>query len=284
MKVWLTLIIAALFVFNLFLEIDKEAMQILDASFERAMVAFGLAKALNAVISLIQGTELSLTPVGIGFNFSVGEVLDPFNDMVERFSWVMLFSSISLGVQKLLLTLSGKVFLQFALGVSALVSIGILWMKQLQNRLFFSISLKFFALLIILRFSAIIFVYSSQLMYDALLDEQYQEATQVITTTKEELEDIQTRNKAILQTEKESGFFHSLDNKYNNIVDSLNISKQLDALQQSIDDATHNIITLITVFVFQTLLFPLFYLWILLWLIRWIFAYENDKLKLLYNN
>ncbi len=275
MKVWLTLIIAVLFAFNLFLEIDKEAMQILDASFERAMVAFGLAKALNATISLIQGTELSLTPVGIGLNLSVGEVLDPFNDMVERFSWVMLFSSISLGVQKILLTLSSKVFLQFALGVSAFVSIGILWIKRLQNRLFFSMSLKFFALLIIVRFSAIIFVYTSQLMYNALLDEQYQEATQVITATKEEFEDIQKRNRVMMKTEKESGFFQSLDNKYSSIIDNLNISKQLDALQQSIDNATHNIITLITVFIFQTLLFPLFYLWILLWLIRWIFAYEN---------
>lgn len=275
MKIWLTLIIAILFAFNLFLEIDKEAMQILDASFERAMVAFGLAKALNATISLIQGTELSLTPVGIGLNLSVGEVLDPFNDMVERFSWVMLFSSISLGVQKILLTLSSKVFLQFALGVSAFVSIGVLWIKQLQNRLFFSISLKFFALLIIARFSAIIFVYSSQLMYNALLDEQYQEATQVITTTKEEFEDIQKRNRVVMKTEKKSGFFQSLDNKYSSIVANLNISKQLDALQQSIDNATHNIITLITVFIFQTLLFPLFYLWILLWPVRWIFAYEN---------
>ena len=284
MKVWLTLIVAALFLLNLFLEIDKEAMQILDASFERAMVAFGLAKALNAVISLIQGTELSLTPVGIGLNFSVGEVLDPFNDIVERFSWVMLFSSISLGVQKLLLTLSGKLFLQWALGMSALISIAILWIKQLQNRLFFSMSLKFFALLVILRFSAIVFVYSSQLMYETLLQNEYQKATEVITTTKKELETIQQQNREILKTKKETGFFTSLDSKYKNIVDSLNISKQLDNLQASIDEATKNIITLITVFVFQTVLFPLFYLWVLLWLVRWIFGYENDKLKLLYNN
>jgi hypothetical protein len=284
MKVWLTLIVAALFLLNLFLEIDKEAMQILDASFERAMVAFGLAKALNAVISLIQGTELSLTPVGIGLNFSVGEVLDPFNDIVERFSWVMLFSSISLGVQKLLLTLSGKLFLQWALGMSALISIAILWIKQLQNRLFFSMSLKFFSLLVILRFSAIVFVYSSQLMYETLLQNEYQKATEVITTTKKELETIQQQNREILKTKKETGFFTSLDSKYKNIVDSLNISKQLDNLQASIDEATKNIITLITVFVFQTVLFPLFYLWVLLWLVRWIFGYENDKLKLLYNN
>jgi capsular polysaccharide biosynthesis protein len=145
-------------------------------------------------------------------------------------------------------------------------------------------SLKFFALLVILRFSAIVFVYSSQFMYDALLQNEYQKATQVITMTKEELETIQKQNREILKSKKETGFFHSLDSKYKSIVDSLNISKQLDALQASIDEATRNIITLITVFVFQTVLFPLFYLWIVLWLVRWLFGYENDKLKLLYNN
>jgi hypothetical protein len=284
MRVWLTVVIGVLFLLNLFLTINTEAMQILDASFDRAMVAFGLAKALNAVISLIQGTELSFTPVGVGINFSVGEVLDPFNDIVERFSWVMLFSSISLGVQKLLLILSGKVFLQVALGVSGIVAIGVLWIKQLQNSLFLNLTLKFFALLIILRFSAIVFVYSSQFMYDSLLKNEYQTATQVIEKTKTELEDIESKNKGVLESKKESGFLNSLGSKYNTLVDTLNISKQLDSLQKSIDAATRNIITLITVFVFQTVLFPLFFLWILLWLVRWIFGYDNNKLKLLYNN
>lgn len=284
MKVWLSIVLVLLVLVSSTLHVDEKAMQILDASYERAMVAFGLAKALNAVISLIQGTQLSLTPVGIGLNFSVGEVLDPFNDIVERFSWVMLFSSISLGIEKLLLTLSSKLFLQAALGASAFVTLGLLWIKQIKNSFFFEYSFKIFVLLVLLRFSAIIFVYSSQLMYDSLLQNEYQQATEVISTTKEQLEDIESKNKAILESKKEQGFLDSLDSKYSNIVSSLNISKQLDSLQKSIDEATHNIITLITVFIFQTVVMPLLFLWIFVLLIRWIFAYKNDKLKLVYNN
>ena len=284
MKVWLSVVIVVFFLLNLIVTLNAEAMQLLDASFNRAMVAFGLAKGLNAVISLIQGTELSFTPVGVGINFSVGEVLDPFNDIVERFSWVMLFSSISLGVQKLLLILSGKLFLQLALGVSAIVAVGALWIKKLQNTLFLNLTLKFFALLIILRFSAIVFVYSSQFMYDSLLQNEYKSATKVIGKTQLQLEEIEKSNKIVVESKKKSGFFDSLGDKYTILVDNLNISKRIDSLKESIDKATRNIITLMTVFVFQTVLFPLFFLWIVVWLVRWIFAYDNNKLKLLYNN
>ncbi len=284
MKIWLSIALVLLVVLSSVLHVDEKAMQLLDASFDRAMVAFGLAKALNAVISLIQGTELSLTPVGIGLNFSVGEVLDPFNDMVERFSWVMLLSSVSLGIEKLLLILSSKLFLQVALGVSAVVTMALLWIKQLKSSFALEYSLKIFALLVLLRFSAIVFVYSSQLMYDAVLQNEYQQATEVISTTKEQLEDIESQNKAILESKHEQGFFDSLDSKYSDIVASLNISKQLESLQKSIDKASRNIITLITIFVFQTVLLPLFFLWIFVLLVRWIFGYKNDKLKLVYNN
>jgi len=282
MKVWLSIALVLLVVLSSVLHVDEKAMQLLDASFERAMVSFGLAKALNAVISLIQGTELSLTPVGIGLNFSVGEVLDPFNDMVERFSWVMLLSSVSLGIQKLLLTLSSKLFLQVALGVSTVMTLALLWIKQLRNSFALEYSLKLFALLVLLRFFAIVFVFSSQFMYDSLLQNEYQQATEVISTTKEQLEDIQSQNEAILETKKEQGFFDSLDSKYSDIVASLNISQQLESLQKNIDEASRNIITLITVFVFQTVLLPLLFLWIFIFLVRFTFKYDRNQLKIVY--
>ena len=51
-------------------------------------------------------------PAGVGVTLSIGELLDPFNDMVERFSWVMLLTSVSLGIQKILLIFGGKLFLK----------------------------------------------------------------------------------------------------------------------------------------------------------------------------
>ncbi len=122
MKILLSVLLISILVLSLAFNIDENAMKLQNEAFDRAMIAFGLAKGLNAIISLIQGTELSLTPVGIGLNFSIGEVLDPFNDMVERFSWVMLASTVSLGIQNILLILSSKLFLQNDIGISVGVS------------------------------------------------------------------------------------------------------------------------------------------------------------------
>ena len=40
--------------------IDDSAKKLVDDSFTQALIVFGSAKALNAVISLAQGTEISL--------------------------------------------------------------------------------------------------------------------------------------------------------------------------------------------------------------------------------
>lgn len=151
MKVFISVIFVILLILNLGFEVDKGALKVQEEAFNRAMIAFGLAKGLNAIVSLLQGTELSFTPVGIGLNFSVGEVLDPFNDMVERFSWVMLGASVSLGIQKILLTLSAKVFLKTIFTISIVVSIFLLWNKKFQSSQYLVYSLKFFLLFLILR-------------------------------------------------------------------------------------------------------------------------------------
>lgn len=274
MKIFLTIVLVFILVLSLAFNIDQSAMELQDAAFERAMIAFGLAKGLNAVISLIQGTELSFTPVGVGLNFSVGEVLDPFNDIVERFSWVMLFSSVSLGIQKLLLLLSSKLFLQVALGLSALLTIFFIWTKQIKNSLFLSYSIKIFTLLLLLRFSAIIFVYSSELLYVSTLQNQFKEASTTIEKTKVELEDLQSKNKTLVQAKKEEGFFNGMSSKYDKIIESLNISRQLDSLQDSIENASRKIITLITIFVVQSVIMPLLFLWFFVLSVKFIFRNE----------
>ena len=53
--------------------------------------------------SVIQDTEIAFSPAGVGVTLAVGEILDPINDLIERFSFVMLVSTASLGIQKILL-------------------------------------------------------------------------------------------------------------------------------------------------------------------------------------
>ena len=46
-----------------------------DEAFKRGLVTFAIARALNGVISVAQGTEVAVEPGGVGVNFTVGRYL-----------------------------------------------------------------------------------------------------------------------------------------------------------------------------------------------------------------
>ena len=285
MKVLLSVILLLFLLLSLSFSIDESVMKLQEEAMDRAMIAFGLAKALNAVISLIQGTELSFTPVGVGLVFSVGEVLDPFNDMVERFSWVMLGASVSLGVAKLLLVLSAKLFLQIVLGVSVLISLSLLWFNKFHNSYTLVYALKFFVLLVLLRFGALVFVYSSALLYTSTLENEYKQASKIVEKTQSQLQELHKQNEMIIESNKNDGFFDGVSSKYNKIIQNLNISKQLEDLEKSINDASKKIVSLITIFVVETLLMPLLFLYFMIISIKFVLRVEisEEKLKKVYN-
>ena len=286
MKVFLTIFMVFVLLLSLSLGIDESAKEIQTEAFNRALAAFGLAKGLNMVISLLQGTELSFTPVGVGLNFSIGEILDPFNDMVERFSWVMLASTVSLGIQKIILELSSGTYLQISLVLSAFVSGVFLWKKQFENSMFFSLALKLFALLLLLRFSAVLFIYSTEMLHNAVLKTKYVDSTKIVLVTKVELDDLHKKNVILVKDQKDDSFFSGISSKYDKILDNINISKQLEAMQSSIDEASKNIITLITIFIFESIVLPLLYFWFLVSAIKLIFRsdFKFKQLNSVYNN
>lgn len=249
---------------------DTYAQKILDDAFHRTFVAFGLAKGLNALISMLQGTQLSLMPAGVGVSLSVGEVLDPFNDLVERFSWVMLLATVSLGIQKIFLAFGAKLFLKVALALSGAVAILLFWKRQYRKSRLFEIAIKTFLLLLILRFFAVLFLFLSQFFYMTMLEEEYAHATQNIEMTKSHIEKFQKESQADIPM-KENGISQYLSSKYDQIKESLDIDKKFDKLQKNIDAGYSSIIDLITLFIVQSVILPLLFLWIFITAIKRIF-------------
>ena len=89
-RISVTLLLAALVAFSWFSPLDIVATQQVDAGLKRALVSFATARTLNAVISVAQGTEVAIQPLGFGVNLAPGQVLDPINDLVEQFSHLIL--------------------------------------------------------------------------------------------------------------------------------------------------------------------------------------------------
>ncbi len=272
-------------------QLDTTSLAVHDENMQRAMGAFVLAKGLNAVISLIQGTELSFTPVGIGLTFSIGEVLDPLNDLVERFSWVMLFASVSLGVQKLMLAFSSLgIVIGGMMAVSAALLI-VTWKKAFQNPFTVTVLLRFMAVLLLLRFATIGFVYLQTISFEHLMANDYREATLQLKQTEETLqaierEQIQVQTPQHKQQKSDSwlpdivgGTSDMLDDA-SQMMQRLDISSQISQLQAAVDNAQQHVINLITIFVVQTVLLPLLYLWMLVSGLKWAFRTEFDPKKI----
>lgn len=73
----------------------------LDAAAERALASFAIARGLNGVISVVQETEVGFS-LGVRGSIEPGQVLDPLNDLIERFSLVALAAATLLWSLKLL--------------------------------------------------------------------------------------------------------------------------------------------------------------------------------------
>ena len=104
-----------------------------EEGFTRSLAAFGIAKGLNGLISVVQGTEVAIEPVGVGVILTPGQILDPVNDLIERFSWVMLICTTSLGIQSILLTIFSSFFFSIAVSTTLFLIVLFIWNDQLES-------------------------------------------------------------------------------------------------------------------------------------------------------
>jgi hypothetical protein len=230
--------------------LDTLSSEQVDAGLKRSLASFAIARSLNAVISVAQGTDVAIQPAGIGVKFAPGEILDPINDLIETFSTLMLFASISFGVQKVLISVGGHWLVSVALSLSVL-----LWaVLHAAGR---SIPRWCTALLVVtllVRFAVPVATVGSSAMFQQFLAADY---VQSQTFLEQGAED--ARKKAILDTEPpgEQGLLDRLLPKDLNVKDRINDFKKTAELW------TEKMIKLTVVFLLETMIFPLLLLWAL---------------------
>lgn len=139
-----------------------------DAGLKRALISFASARTLNAVISVIQGTEVSMQPLGVGVTLTLGQALDPINDLVEQFSSLMLFASIAFGVQKALLAVGANWVVSLLVSATAIGWAALFYLKKSPP--WFT---RFLIVLLMIRFAIPVVTIGSDLLYQQLLAEDY---------------------------------------------------------------------------------------------------------------
>ena len=141
--------------------IDSQSAAYIDSALKQALVTYGVARGVNAVVSVLQTINL--------FGLGVGQVLDPINDLVERFSGVMELAIGSLFIQKILLEIASSLFFKFALTVSGGLLILALYVRTGINTLMIS---RVFISLVFIRFSIAIVVLLNGLVSSAFVTDK----------------------------------------------------------------------------------------------------------------
>jgi len=91
--------------------LDRSSGKYVDEALVQAFSTYAVARGINGVVSVLQSVSVGGS-LGVAFNVSPGEVLDPINDLVERFAAIMELSIGSLLIQKLLIAITSSAFFQ----------------------------------------------------------------------------------------------------------------------------------------------------------------------------
>jgi hypothetical protein len=243
--------------------VDESAKKMVDESFKQAIIVFGSAKALNGVISLAQGTEINLPFIVV----AIGQILDPINDLVEQFSLIMLASLVSLGIQKILLNFVTNDIFNYIL-FTFIIIFNIWFFKRFRNDgKLRSIFFKTTFILIFLRFSIPMISYVNDFTYNYFVKPQYniEHLNKNILKVTDNVSKI--NQDTIEQKQDESSFFGKIVEKF----DLKFYEKKVDEYKNAVDNSSEYIIDLIIVFIFQTILLPIVFIYILYVLIKKMF-------------
>lgn len=250
--------------------VDDISRDYTETTLKRALVAFGIARGLNGVISVAQGTEVAIQPAGIGVNFTPGEILDPINDLIERFSWVMLTASTSLGVQRIAIEITRSSGFTIALAVALLGVLAVLWWHAhfpawLRRALFAGT-----AALLVLRFAIPAVAIGSEALYTWFLADTYEQSAQKLEETTGSIAQINRSTAQQATQPPADSLFESAKRLYESAAASIDIQSRIDQYKQAAAEVTEYAVNLIVVFVVQTVLFPMLFLWGILKVLKWV--------------
>jgi hypothetical protein len=271
----LVLLVSVTMLLSALTPVDRLAEARYDDLFQRALITFALARTLNGVISAVQGTELALQPAGVGVTLTPGQVLDPVNDLVERFSWIMLGATLSLGVQQVLLDVGQWWGVKLLLGVMGLAW---LWVRLRHSAQPGSGSLRsgqllfrVFIIIVFIRFAVPVAMIANEGLYRLFLESRYIESTQVIESAGSEISEASEADLAVTPDEAEEGMLESLGRMFESTRDSIDFKQRVAQISERASDVVEHLIQLSVVFILQTGILPITFLWIFLQLFKQLF-------------
>ncbi|MBL1321879.1 MAG: hypothetical protein COA63_012585 [Methylophaga sp.] len=217
------------------------------------LAVYAVARGLNAVVSMAQGTELSIEPLGVGVTLAPGEILDPLNDLIEQVSTVLLVASASIGVQKIVVAMGDIDTFRWIIVALSLVSMTTLFIKRIPSKAR-NILIKIVLIATLLRCVVPIMVLVTNYTQEWLSYDREQAIT-VLVNTQQEVTVLNQSN-----SENQSWF--------EGVKNSLDIDARLEAVKQQAEQAIEASIYILSEFVLVFVLLPILLGFVLLFVMR----------------
>ena len=281
----ITAILSALIALSWTSTLDDAANAATTDKFKRALAVAAIARGFNGVISVAQGTEVAIQPVGVGVTLTLGQILDPLNDLVERFSLLALMASIALGAQLTLGEMASTWFMSAITTAAIGAYLVSLWwpsssqgtgstaastasMQNRQNTTNWGWIARLMSAFVFARFLLAGIMLSGAWVDDHFLAERQSQATLALQDTATQVAQLEQQQRPSTEP-AEMDFLERTSTQLQNWLDSskqtLDIEAQLSALEAKLEESVEQMIRLIVIFLIQTLLLPLASLW-LAWL------------------
>lgn len=231
----------------LWMPLQSNIGQQLTSMLTVTLSVYAVLRGLNAVISMAQGTELAIEPMGVGVTLAPGELLDPLNDMIEQVSSVLLVASASIGIQKIILDLSDIEIFRWVLVAISIIAMVFVAIKSIAATKQKSV-IRLIFVLTILRLIVPTMVLTSNLMQSWLESERQQSIAVLISTENE----VRVLNNATA-TDQDAGWFQSLSSK-------LNLTNIFSSIKSKTDNAVTAAVYILAEFVLVFIFIPLLFI------------------------
>ncbi len=223
-----------------------------------AAITYATARGLNALVSLVQSSNVEAGIGVVSGSLTIGELLDPLNDMIERFSTVMTWVLASLAAQKVLLLIASHelfLYLVAVLGISALLLL-FYGPPRAGAQVF-----RVFLVVVFVRFSLGIAVALNSGVDWLFLDQQLQSNDRQISEFQSNVIGIEPTDDLDTGSLRDSllAFWQSLS---------------LAELNRKIGVAIENFINLVAIYLLKTILFPLGFFYVVVYAIRLLWRVE----------
>lgn len=235
------------------LRVDDTALAQVDAGWKRALATFAAARALNAVISVAQGTELAVQPAGLGVTLAPGQALDPVNDLIEQFSTLMLLASAAFGAQRVLIGIGAWWPLSLALSGVAVAWAVLRWRGMTRPRWLTQALVG----LLVARFMVPAVALGSEAAFQLFLQPDYQAGQQTLEQSSAQIGQM---NAPVAARPADESVAERVRRWW---AQGSDIGERFEALKAVANRAIEHVVRLIVVFTLQTLVLPLLLGWLL---------------------